>query len=172
MQVLPKTIMLFALITILVGACGDDSEGDTGSDADTDTDTDTDVDAGEDAGYDAGPKCTRITATISVPGDFAGPAAKLYIGLNSANHWNTPPDGGTIVISPVSIDVDSPLSLDESICVTVPGNTYHVSIILYMNSEATDPTWGDFWWFDDTGSVYDDDDTVDLGAVILEDYIT
>lgn len=52
MQLSSKNILLFALMALLLAACGDDSESvmddDAGADtdADTDTDTDTDVDSG------------------------------------------------------------------------------------------------------------------------------
>jgi hypothetical protein len=46
MQVIFKFTLLFALITLLVGACGDDSESEVDAGTDTDTDSDTDADAG------------------------------------------------------------------------------------------------------------------------------
>jgi hypothetical protein len=136
--------------------CGDDDGGssdgdtDTDTDADTDTDTDadtdTDTDADTDTDTDADGGTFQITATVTVPSDFAATPAVL-IPIFSTSYpppSDSMPAGWGDQVTTPDIGPSTPYDLATgayALGTTTPlaAGTYYMSLILYVDGGSTPP---------------------------------
>jgi hypothetical protein len=132
-----------------------------GSDADTDVDTDVDVDGGEEA-------CATVTGTISIEEGFVGPSKALMFGLFTfIPDGSIPPDGAIEIITPVTIDSDTPYILDHEICGFMAGTDYYTAVAVLVGGLVGPLMPGDALGVTDSTDAYTDGYTKDLGYMEL-----
>jgi hypothetical protein len=151
MTILACALALVAGFAVIGCGGDDDAATDGGTDGGTDTDTDTDTDTGTDTGTDTdtadGGADYEITATLTVPSDFAAtPVVMIPVFYDSfpPDPTSMPAGSGDQVAAP-EIGPDTPYELSTqayqlATTTPLPAGTYYMSIILYVEGGSSPPS--------------------------------